>query len=53
VKRGDAVSTGDVLAEVHARDEDSAAAAVGMVRAAYAIGDEPPRTHGIVLDVVP
>jgi pyrimidine-nucleoside phosphorylase len=51
-KRGDAVAAGDVLAEVHARDEDSAAAAVEAVRAAYAIGDEAARSHGILLDVV-
>jgi pyrimidine-nucleoside phosphorylase len=51
-KRGDAVAAGDVLAEVHARDEDSAAAAVEAVRAAYAIGDEAPRSHGILLDIV-
>jgi pyrimidine-nucleoside phosphorylase len=51
-KLGDAVSTGDVLAEVHARDEQSAAAAVAMVRSAYGIGDDLPRTHGILLDVV-
>jgi pyrimidine-nucleoside phosphorylase len=52
-KRGDTVSTDDVLAEVHARDEDSAAAAVDAVLAACEIGDEAPRPHGIVLDVVP
>ena len=51
-KRGDAVSTGGVLAEVHARDEHSAASAVAKVRSAYGIGDELPRGHGILLDVV-
>lgn len=51
-KRGDTVSEGDVLAEVHARDEGSAAAAVAMVQAAYGIGDELPPARGILLDVV-
>jgi pyrimidine-nucleoside phosphorylase len=51
-KRGDAVERGDVLAEVHARDERSASAAISAVSAAYQLGDESPPTHGIVLDVV-
>jgi thymidine phosphorylase len=52
VKRGANVSAGDVLAEVHARDEASGAEAVEAVRAAYELGDEPPREHPILLDVV-
>ena len=51
-KRGDAVLAGDELAEVHARDEASAAAAVEAVLAAYTIADEAPPERGIVLDVV-
>ena len=51
-KRGDAVEEGDVLAEVHARDEASAAAAVDEVLAAYEIGDMPPEAHPLVLDVL-
>jgi len=51
-KRGDTVARGDVLAEVHARAADSAGEAVEAVTAAYVIGDEEPRRHGIVLDVV-
>jgi pyrimidine-nucleoside phosphorylase len=51
-KRGDAVSTGDVLAEIHARDEAAAERAVDAVGAAYEIGDEAPEARGIVLDVV-
>jgi pyrimidine-nucleoside phosphorylase len=51
-KRGEEVEAGDVLAEVHARDEPSAERGVRAVRAAYELGDEPPRAHGIVLDVV-
>jgi pyrimidine-nucleoside phosphorylase len=52
VKRGDAVVAGDVLAEVHARDEVSALSAVSAVQNAYAIGAELPHAHGILLDVV-
>jgi len=37
---------------VHARDEDSAARAVEAVLAAYELGEEPPRAHGILLEVV-
>ncbi len=51
-KRGDAVRRSDVLAEVHARDEPSAAAAVDEVLAAYEIGDAPPAAHPLVLDVL-
>ena len=51
-KRGDSVAAGDVLAEVHARDEASASPAVSAVLGAYGLGGEPPHTHGIVLDVV-
>jgi pyrimidine-nucleoside phosphorylase len=52
-KRGQTVEEGQVLADVHARDEDSAVRAVEAVQAAYSIGDEPPRTHhGIILDVI-
>jgi len=52
VKRGASVAEGDVLAEVHARDEASGATAVDAVLAAYELGDEPPREHPILLDVV-
>lgn len=51
-KRGDAVARGDVLAEVHARDDDMAASAVAAVLGAYELGDEAPPEHGILLDVV-
>jgi pyrimidine-nucleoside phosphorylase len=51
-KRGARVAAGDVLAEVHARDEGSGAEAVVAVLAAYELGDEPPREHPILLDVV-
>jgi pyrimidine-nucleoside phosphorylase len=52
-KRGAAVAAGDVLAEVHARDDEAAERAVAMVRSAYEIGETPPREHGILLDVIP
>ncbi len=51
-KRGDAVLAGDDLAEVHARDEATAATAAAAVLAAYTIGDQPPATTGILLDIV-
>ena len=51
-KRGDDVSAGDVLAEIHAGDDASAERAIAAVLAAYRIGDERPRAQGILLDVV-
>ena len=51
-KRGQSVEIGQVLADVHARDEASAAHAVDAVARAYEIGDEAPPVHGILLDVV-
>jgi len=51
-KRGDTVLAGDDLAEVHARDDASAQAAVDAVLRAYEIGDTAPPERGILLDVV-
>jgi pyrimidine-nucleoside phosphorylase len=51
-KRGDAVSPGETLAEVHAQDETSAAVAVDEVASAYTIGDARPPETPIVLDVL-
>ena len=51
-KRGDAVEAGDVLAEVHARDEASADAAMAEVLGAYELADEAPPARPIVLDVL-
>jgi thymidine phosphorylase len=51
-KRGQTVEKGQVLADVHARDEESAAKASASVFAAYEIGDEAPPVQGILLDVV-
>jgi pyrimidine-nucleoside phosphorylase len=51
-KRGDAVEAGQVLAEVHARDEDGANAAAAEVLAAYEIGDAAPSERRILLEVL-
>jgi pyrimidine-nucleoside phosphorylase len=51
-KRGDRVLAGEVLAEVNAADEASAAAAAADVLAAYELADEAPPDHGILLDVL-
>jgi pyrimidine-nucleoside phosphorylase len=51
-KRGDEVRDGDVLAQVHARNEESAQAATADVLAAYEIGDEAPKASSIVLETI-
>jgi pyrimidine-nucleoside phosphorylase len=51
-KRGDEVTDGDVLAEVHARDEETAQAAADDVLAAYELGDEAPRPSSIVFETI-
>jgi pyrimidine-nucleoside phosphorylase len=51
-KRGDRVVGGEPLAEVHARDEASAARAVSEIAACYRIGDQEPEQKAIVLDVL-
>ena len=51
-KRGDPVSTGEPLAEVHARDPESAAACVAEVRTAYALTDEAPAPQPLLIDVL-
>jgi pyrimidine-nucleoside phosphorylase len=51
-KRGHEVATGDVLAQVHARTEESAESAAREVAAAYRIGSEVPPDVPIVLDVI-
>jgi pyrimidine-nucleoside phosphorylase len=51
-KRGDEVGAGELLAEVHARDEASAAKAVREVLEAYELGDERLQARSIVLDVL-
>ena len=49
-KRGDEVAAGELLAEVHAQNEASAAEAVRAVLAAYELGDERPPPRAILLD---
>jgi thymidine phosphorylase len=51
-KRGDRVDAGDVLAEIHARDDTTAAAAAAELLAAYELGDAPPDSPAIVLDTI-
>jgi pyrimidine-nucleoside phosphorylase len=51
-KRGDAVDTGEPLAEIHAADEASAAAAAEEVLAAYDLAPEPPPQRNVILDVI-
>ena len=51
-KRGDRVAAGDVIAEVHARDDEAAARARDEVLAAYEISSEPPPERPIVLETI-
>jgi len=51
-KHGDTIASGDTLAEIHARDEPSAAAAADEVLAAYEVADEAPRERNVILDVI-
>ena len=51
-KRGDHVAAGDTLAEIHAADDRSATTAAEAVLAAYKIGDDEPRQHDILLDII-
>ena len=51
-KRGDWVEAGEVLAEVHARDEASAEAAATDVLAAYELANEAPSMRGVILDTL-
>jgi pyrimidine-nucleoside phosphorylase len=51
-KRGDHVEVGDLLAEVHARDDAAADRAVADVQASYELGAQQPEPRPIVLDVL-
>jgi pyrimidine-nucleoside phosphorylase len=51
-KRGDEVEAGDVLAEVHARDEATADEAVRDVLTAYELGDGPVPERPVLLEVL-
>jgi pyrimidine-nucleoside phosphorylase len=51
-KRGDHVEAGDVLAEIHARDETAAGAVLDEVRGAYELVDETPAPRSVVLETL-
>jgi pyrimidine-nucleoside phosphorylase len=51
-KRGDAVASDELLAEVHAHDDRSAARGADEVLAAYELGDEVPPARPIVLETI-
>jgi pyrimidine-nucleoside phosphorylase len=51
-KRGDAVDAGEPLAQVHARDDESAARAAAEVLAAYTFVDAAPAATAIVLETI-
>ena len=52
-KRGQTVEVGQVLADVHARDDHAAEQAAATVLGAYEIGDdEPLHPHEILIDVI-
>jgi pyrimidine-nucleoside phosphorylase len=51
-KRGDDVSVGDALAEIHARDGRSVDAALAEVQAAYELADEAPKAVDVVLETL-
>jgi pyrimidine-nucleoside phosphorylase len=51
-KRGERVRPGEALAEIHARDEASAEQAAAHVRAAYELGDAPPASKPVILELL-
>jgi pyrimidine-nucleoside phosphorylase len=51
-KRGDVVEEGEVLAEVHAREESTAVRAVVDVAAAYRLGDDAGPQRPVLLEVI-
>ncbi|HEY1365640.1 MAG TPA: thymidine phosphorylase [Gaiellaceae bacterium] len=51
-KRSDAVTAGEALAEIHARDEASAAEAEAELLVAYELSDEAPVARPIVLETL-
>ncbi len=51
-KRGDSVSAAEPLADVHARDADTAEKAKQEVLAAYEFGEDPPPPRKVVRDVI-
>ncbi|HEY8427782.1 MAG TPA: thymidine phosphorylase, partial [Sandaracinaceae bacterium] len=50
--RGDRVSEGDVLAELHVRDRAAAQAFVARVAAAFELKPKAPKVEALVLDVI-
>ena len=51
-KRGARVEAGQVIADVHARSDDDAIAAVAEVLAAYELGDAAPPERPVLLEVI-
>jgi pyrimidine-nucleoside phosphorylase len=51
-KRGDRVARGEPLAEIHARDEEAAAAAANDIVTAYTLGDDAPERRPMVLETL-
>ena len=51
-KRGDRVAAGDLIAEIHARDDESAAAAEADLLSAYELGPAAGDPQPIVLDTI-
>jgi pyrimidine-nucleoside phosphorylase len=51
-KRGDAVTAGEPLAEIHVRTDETAALAAQELLAAYEFADEPPPERPVILDVL-
>jgi pyrimidine-nucleoside phosphorylase len=51
-KHGDAVTANDVIAEVHAQDDEAGARAVAEVLAAYEIANSAPPSRPIVLETI-
>ena len=51
-KRGARVEAEETLAEIHARTDEQAAAAVDEVLAAYELADEAPPERPVLLEVV-
>ena len=51
-KRGDLVGEGEVLAEVHARTDETAAEAARAVASAYELGDSPGPARPLLFEVI-
>jgi pyrimidine-nucleoside phosphorylase len=51
-KRGDRVRPGEAVAEIHARDHAGAERVAPEVLAAFEVGDEPPASRPVVLEVL-